>query len=51
MNLQTPQKLQNILKKTLKTHRDTYPIKPTPTHYNVKFFNTWKNAPKTNPLL
>ena len=49
VNLQTPQELQNILTRTLKTHIDTYPITPTTTHYKVKFSKAWINAPKTNP--
>ena len=49
MNLQTPHELQKVLKKTLKTHIDTYPINPTPTQYNVEFSNSWKTAPKQPP--
>ena len=49
MNIQTPHELQNVLKKTLNTHIDTFPIIPNLRHYNVKFSKAWKNAPKTNP--
>jgi ribonuclease HI len=48
-NTQIPTVLQRILKNTIHTHIDTHPIKSTPTHYNVKFSNAWKNAPKTTP--
>jgi hypothetical protein len=49
-NTQIPIELQKILKRTTNTHIDIHPIKPTPTHYNVKFSNAWKNAPKTNTI-
>ena len=47
-NPQTPQELQRILKRITNKHIDTYPVKPTNPHYNVKFSNTWKNASKVN---
>ena len=48
MNIQTPIALQQVLQQTLNTHIDTFPIKPTPTHYNVKFSLAWKTAPKVS---
>ena len=48
-NIQTPQELQHILRRTLNTHIDTYPIAPTNTQYKVKFSKAWINAPKSHP--
>ena len=48
IDLQTPHELQHVMKKTINIHVDTYSIKPTPTHYHIKFSNAWKNAPKTD---
>jgi hypothetical protein len=45
-NVQTPTKLQQVLKQMTYTHVDTHPIKPTPIHYNVKFSTAWKTTPK-----
>ena len=43
-------KLQGILKRITNMHINTYLIKPTIPHYNVKFSNAWKNAPKINTI-
>jgi hypothetical protein len=47
-SLQTPHGLPHILKQTMNTHIDTYPIKPTIPHYRIKFSHTWKNSPNNN---
>jgi hypothetical protein len=46
--LQTPHVLPHILKQTMNTLIDTYPIKPTIPHYHIKFSHTWKNSPNNN---
>ena len=48
MKIQTPRELPHVLKQTITTHIDTFPINPTPPNYHIKFSNTWKNAPKNN---
>ena len=50
MNLQTPRELSQVLKQTINTHIDTFPINPTIPNYHIQFSNTWKNAPKNNTL-
>ena len=47
VNIQPPQELQKVLKKTFNIHIDTHPINLNTKPYKVKFSNSWNNAPKT----
>ena len=47
-NLQTPSELTHVLQHTTNTTINTYPIKPTMPHYNIKFLHTWKTNLNNN---
>lgn len=49
LNPQISQELQNILKRIINIHIEMHPIKPTLTHYNVKFSQMEKCLPCKNP--